>query len=371
MIQRPVDEQNPSLANTISQYKTKFKTESESKQTKVQTDSEHGTFLHTRMPQTTSTTSTQTGDGKEKEAVTATATGGSQPKVHQEHQYIDLVKRILDKGEKRADRTKVGTLSVFGARMAFDVSTSFPLLTTKRLYWRGIVEELLWIISGCTDSKVLDDKKVKIWNPNGTRKFLDNRGLVKNRVGDLGPVYGFQWRHSGAKYVDCDTDYTGQGVDQLQNVINLIKTNPTSRRIILSAWNPSDLDKMALPPCHVLCQFYVTNDGKLNCQLYMRSNDIALGAPFNVASYVLLMYMIAHLTGLKPGRFIHIIGDAHIYLNNIKGIRTQILRDPQPFPTLRIKRTAAEIKTIDGFKFEDFELVGYKPHPRILMPMAV
>lgn len=284
-----------------------------------------------------------------------------------EQQYLELIKRIIDTGVDRSDRTGIGTLSIFGAQMRFNMRSSFPLLTTKRVFWRAVVEELIWFIHGCTDARVLQAKGIHIWDGNSTRKFLEKMGLHDREEGDLGPVYGFQWRHFGAKYKTCHDDYTGQGVDQLQNVINTIRTNPTDRRIIMSAWNPIDLPQMALPPCHCLAQFYVAN-GQLSCQLYQRSADMGLGVPFNIASYALLTYMIAHITSLKPGDFVHTVGDTHVYKNHIEPLREQLQRKPLPFPKLIIKR---EITNIEDFRFEDFEIVGYKPYPKIQMEMAV
>lgn len=286
----------------------------------------------------------------------------------QEQQYLNLIKNILEHGSHKKDRTGTGTLSQFGAQMRFDLSDGkLPLLTTKKLFFRGIVEELLWIISGKTDEKILSDKGVKFWADNATRQFLDLTGLTDNREGDLGPVYPFQWRHFGAEYKSCDDDYTGQGVDQLANAIELIKTQPESRRILVSAWNPCDLKKMALPPCHTLFQFYV-DDGKLSCQLYQRSGDVGLGVPFNIASYSLLTIMIAHITGLVPGEFIHTLGDAHIYLDHVEPLKEQLTREPFDFPTIRIKR---DIDDIDDFTYDDFELIDYKAHKSIRMKMSV
>lgn len=243
----------------------------------------------------------------------------------------------------------------------------FPLLTTKRVFWRGVAEELLWFIKGSTNGKELSEKGVHIWDANGSRQFLDNLGFTGREEGDLGPVYGFQWRHFGAEYKDMHTDYTGQGVDQLQDVIDKIKNNPTDRRIIMSAWNPKDLPQMALPPCHAFVQFYVAN-GELSCQLYQRSADMGLGVPFNIASYALLTYMIAHITDLKPGDFVHTIGDAHVYVNHFDALKEQMKREPRPFPSLVIKR---KVEKIDDFKMEDFEIKNYNPHPKISMKMAV
>ena len=222
------------------------------------------------------------------------------------------------------------------------------------------------VISGDTNSNTLKQKKVHIWDANGSIEFLKNRGIVRQQ-GDLGPVYGFQWRHFGADYKTCNDNYTNQGVDQLAKIINLIKTDPDSRRIILSAWNPVDLDKMALPPCHILVQFNVVGN-KLNCQMYQRSADVGLGVPFNIASYALLTHIIAHCTGLQAGKFIHVMGDTHIYLNHITGLREQIQRNPQQFPKLFIK---TDNKDIEKFTFQDFKLENYIPHPKINLPMAV
>nr|XP_021135825.1 thymidylate synthase [Columba livia] len=243
----------------------------------------------------------------------------------------------------------------------------FPLLTTKRVFWKGVLEELLWFIKGSTNAKELSAKGVKIWDANGSREFLDKQGFSSREEGDLGPVYGFQWRHFGAEYKDMHTDYSNQGVDQLQKVIETIKTNPDDRRIIMCAWNPKDISLMALPPCHALCQFYVVN-GELSCQLYQRSGDMGLGVPFNIASYSLLTYMIAHVTGLKPGEFIHTLGDAHVYLNHVEPLKVQLQREPRPFPKLRILR---KVEDISDFKAEDFQIEDYNPHPPIKMEMAV
>ncbi|KAM7535287.1 hypothetical protein Aperf_G00000099228 [Anoplocephala perfoliata] len=282
--------------------------------------------------------------------------------------YLNLVRRVLTEGVLREDRTGTGTWSIFGPQMRFNLHNGeFPLLTTKQTFFRGILEELLWFIRGSTDSKELSAKNVKFWDANGSRDVLDQLGFTEREEGDLGPVYGFQWRHSGADYVDCKTDYTGQGVDQLANCIKLIRERPWDRRILIVAWNPRDLGKMALPPCHCLVQFYVAN-GKLSCMLYQRSADMGLGVPFNIASYSLLTLMIAHIAGLKPGEFIHTIGDCHVYTNHKEPLEEQLKRKPRPFPKLVIKR---EVKEIDDFVAEDFELIGYKPYPKITMQMAV
>jgi len=230
------------------------------------------------------------------------------------------------------------------------------------------------MISGDTDAKHLSEKGVKIWDGNASREYLDKVGLNHHEEGDLGPVYGFQWRHFGAEYIDCKTDYTGKGVDQLKEVIHKIKTNPTDRRIIMSAWNPKDILKMALPPCHMFCQFYVSTPTPsapvptLSCLLYQRSCDMGLGVPFNIASYALLTRMIAHVTDLAPGELIHTMGDAHVYNNHVDALNMQLTREPRSFPKLKFTR---DVKDIDDFKIEDFRIDGYDPHDKIDMKMSV
>lgn len=234
-----------------------------------------------------------------------------------------IINLFVNIGKKRADRTNVGTISIFGAQMRYNLRGQFPLLTTKRVFWRAVVEELLWFIQGKTDAKLLQAKNVHIWDGNSTREFLDKSGFTDRAEGDLGPVYGFQWRHFGAEYKTCNDNYDNQGIDQLNDVINKIKTNPNDRRIIMSAWNPIDLPKMALPPCHCFVQFYVA-DNELSCHLYQRSADMGLGVPFNIASYALLTYLIAHVTDLKPGDFVHTLGDTHVYLNHVEPLKEQV-----------------------------------------------
>jgi len=283
-------------------------------------------------------------------------------------QYLNLIKKIIESGNQRGDRTGTGTLSLFGAQMRFSLRNgTFPLLTTKKVFYRGIAEELFWFIRGSTSAKELQDKNVRIWDGNSSREFLDSIGLHDREEGDLGPVYGFQWRHFGAEYTDMHADYSGKGVDQLAEVINRIKTKPNDRRIIMCAWNPADLNKMALPPCHCLVQFYVA-DGELSCQLYQRSADMGLGVPFNIASYALLTVMIAHVTGLTPGDFVHTLGDAHVYSNHVEALKTQLEREPKEFPKIAIKR---QVEKIEDFNIDDFEVVGYQSHPKIVMDMAV
>lgn len=289
-------------------------------------------------------------------------------KRHDEHQYLDLIRHVFNHGKIKTDRTGVGTKSIFGAQSRYSLRDgTLPLLTTKRVFWKGVAEELLWFIKGSTNAKELAQKGVKIWDGNSSREFLDKLGFHDRAEGDLGPVYGFQWRHYGAEYRDMNTDYSGQGIDQLKEVIEKLKKNPSDRRIIMCAWNPIDLPRMALPPCHCLVQFYVS-DSELSCMLYQRSGDIGLGIPFNIASYALLTHMIAHVTGLKAAEFIHTIGDAHVYLNHVRPLEEQLSREPRPFPKLKIKNN---VDDIEKFSFEDFEIIGYDPYPTIKMEMAV
>lgn len=293
--------------------------------------------------------------------------------THEEDQYLNLIREILNKGTLRSDRTGTGTLSIFGAQMRFSLRDDvFPLLTTKKVFWKGVVEELLWFIKGSTNANLLAERGVHIWDGNGSREFLDQRGLHEREVGDLGPVYGFQWRHYGADYVDMHHDYSGQGIDQLAKCIEQIRTNPDDRRIVMTAWNPAALDQMALPPCHMFCQFYVAN-GELSCQMYQRSADMGLGVPFNIASYSLLTRMMAHVCGLRAGDFIHTIGDAHVYLNHVDALKEQLLRSPRPFPLLKIGSSSSSttIREIDQFTAKDFTIIGYEPHGSIQMKMAV
>jgi dihydrofolate reductase/thymidylate synthase len=284
---------------------------------------------------------------------------------NEENQYLNLIRDILDNGISRGDRTGTGTISKFGVQMRFSLRDDvFPLITTKNVFWRGVSEELFWFISGDTNAKTLSDKGIKIWDANGSREYLDKIGLKDREEGDLGPVYGFQWRHFGAKYVDMHTDYTGQGYDQLADVIKTIEKDPNSRRIVMSAWNPSDLSLMALPPCHMFCQFYVAN-GELSCQMYQRSADMGLGVPFNIASYALLTRLIAHATSLKAAEFVYVIGDAHIYNNHIEALEQQTRRIPKPFPKLTINSSSS--KCIDSYTFDDLQLHGYDPDSSIYM----
>ncbi|NMA74428.1 MAG: thymidylate synthase [Bacteroidales bacterium] len=256
-------------------------------------------------------------------------------------QYLSLLDRIIHEGVKKEDRTGTGIISVFGHQMRFDLEKGFPCLTTKKLHLRSIIHELLWFLKGDTNVKYLQDNGVRIWN-----EWADEEG-------DLGHIYGYQWRSW--------PDYKGGHIDQISQVINEIKTNPNSRRIIVSAWNVADLENMNLPPCHLLFQFYVA-DGKLSLQLYQRSADVFLGVPFNIASYSLLLLMVAQVTGLKPGEFIHTLGDTHIYSNHMEQVNLQLTRTPRDLPKIKIN---PEVKSIFDFKFEDFELVDYNPYPHI------
>ena len=262
-------------------------------------------------------------------------------------QYLDLCQRVLKEGTEKHDRTGTGTISVFGHQMRFNLEEGFPLLTTKKLHLKSIIHELLWFLNGDTNIKYLQDNGVRIWN-----EWADENG-------ELGPVYGHQWRSW--------PDYQGGHIDQITQLVEQIKKNPDSRRHIVSAWNVAEVNNMALPPCHTLFQFYVA-DGKLSLQLYQRSADIFLGVPFNIASYALLLQMMAQVTGLKAGDFVHTFGDAHIYLNHIEQIKLQLTRDPRPLPKMVIN---PDVKNIFDFKFEDFVLQDYDPHPHIKGVVAV
>ena len=262
-------------------------------------------------------------------------------------QYLDLLRHIRQDGVIKKDRTGVGTQSVFGYQMRFNLQEGFPLLTTKKVHLRSIIHELLWFIAGDTNIGYLHANKVTIWD-----EWADENG-------DLGPVYGRQWRSWQAP--------DGRSIDQLQQVIDLIKNNPDSRRMLVCAWNPADIDKMALPPCHCLFQFYVA-DGKLSCQLYQRSADTFLGVPFNIASYALLTMMLAQVCGLEPGDFVHTLGDAHIYLNHFDQVAEQLSREPRPLPVMKLN---PEVKSLFDFKYEDFTLEDYNPWPAIKAPVAV
>ncbi len=262
-------------------------------------------------------------------------------------QYLDLIRHVLEQGTQREDRTGTGTLSVFGYQMRFDLAEGFPLVTTKKIHTRSVVHELLWFLRGDTNIRYLRDNGVTIWD-----EWADERG-------ELGPVYGHQWRHWPAP--------GGTEVDQIADAVRMIRETPDSRRIIVSAWNAGDLPRMRLPPCHALFQFYVAN-GRLSCQLYQRSADIFLGVPFNIASYALLTGMIAHVTGLAPGEFIHTLGDAHLYRNHLEQARLQLSREPRPLPTLSLNPA---VRDLFAMRYEDIEIQNYDPHPAINAPVAV
>ena len=262
-------------------------------------------------------------------------------------QYLDLMQHVLDNGVRKEDRTGTGTLSVFGHQMRFDLSKGFPAITTKKLHLRSIIHELLWFLQGDTNIRYLKDNGVRIWDE------------WANEDGELGPVYGSQWRSWPAA--------DGRHIDQISQVVDQIRNTPDSRRIIVSAWNVGEIDNMALPPCHAFFQFYVA-EGKLSCQLYQRSADIFLGVPFNIASYALLTMMVAQVTGLEPGDFVHTLGDAHLYSNHLEQARTQLQRELRALPTMKIN---PDVKDLFSFSFEDFELVDYDPHPHIKAVVAV
>jgi thymidylate synthase len=303
-------------------------------------------------------------------------------------QYLDLLKDVMENGVKKEDRTGTGTISVFGRQTRYDLSKGFPLLTTKKMFTKAIIHELLWFLKGDSNIKYLVDNDVKIWNEWPFRAYLQKTGqpvpptggeewnagiatfvekvktdgAFAKEYGELGPVYGYQWR----SWPTPD----GKHIDQITEAVETLKKNPSSRRIIVSAWNVADIDEMAkagLPPCHCLFQFYVVN-GKLSCQLYQRSADLFLGVPFNIASYALLTMMVAQVVGLEPGEFIHTFGDLHIYLNHQDQVKEQLSREPKPLPTMKIN---PEVKSIFDFKFEDFTLENYDPHPAIKAPIAV
>jgi thymidylate synthase len=262
--------------------------------------------------------------------------------------YLDLLKDALEHGEKRTDRTGTGTLSVFGRQLRFDLSAGFPLLTTKKLHLRSIIHELLWFLNGDTNVGYLRQREVTIWD-----EWADAGG-------DLGPIYGFQWRSWGKNQ--------GRAVDQISRAVEQIRSRPDSRRILVCSWNVSDLDRMALPPCHVLFQFYVHGDGRLSCQLYQRSADLFLGVPFNIASYALLTMMMAQVCGLKPGDFVHTFGDVHLYSNHVEQAMLQLEREPRALPAMKLNPS---VRSILDFRFEDFTLENYDPHPGIKAPIAV
>lgn len=296
--------------------------------------------------------------------------------------YINLVRSIMNSGEHRADRTGTGTISLFGHQLRFDISETVPLLTTKFVPWKSCIQELLWFLKGRTDSRELESVGVGIWKGNTRREFLDQRGLSHLPEGDIGAGYGFQWRHFGGEYQTCETDYTGSGYDQIAEVIRQLKEDPTSRRILFSAWNPMALSQMALPPCHVLCQFYVSNKPngragdfgtpkpRLSCHMYQRSQDVFLGAPFNIFSYTALTYLLAKICNMVPHELIISTGDTHIYKDHVEQMKEQLKRMPLVAPILCVSETVAE-KSIDDITLEDFNVEGYFYHPRLYGKMSV
>lgn len=289
--------------------------------------------------------------------------------AHEENQYLDLVREIIEKGDPRSDRTGTGTLSVFGRQMRFSLENDVvPIIGTKRTACKTVLKELLWFVSGDTNAKTLQDQGVRIWDGNGSREYLDSIGKHDRPVGDLGPIYGFQWRHFGAEYKTCHDDYTGQGVDQLAQLVDDIKTNPYSRRHLLTAWNPAALSDMALPPCHFVAQFYVSSKKELSCHLNQRSCDMGLGVPFNIFSYAALTRMMAQVTGTTAKELVYSLGDAHVYNDHIEPLKEQLKRTPPPFPTMTIDPT---ITCIDDFRIDSFTINNYKPGKSIKMNMSV
>ncbi len=307
---------------------------------------------------------------------------------YEEKAYLNTIKKIIDQGESRDNRTGIETFSIFSNYLEFDLSSSFPLLTTRKMAWKSILRELLWFISGSTDATILQKQNVHIWDGNTTQEFLNKNGLNLS-PGDIGPLYGFQWRHFGAEYKGCDANYENKGFDQLKYVENELKNNPTSRRILFSAWNPPDMKKGVLPPCHVLAQFYVRgskylefphnaetrsdsdasqNPKYLDIQVYQRSADFILGSAFNIPSYSCLCYMWANILGLQPGKLYYVTGDTHVYKNHLKGAQEQLAREPFSFPKLVIKR---KVDTIFDYVEQDFEIKDYESHLGIKFEMAV
>lgn len=284
-----------------------------------------------------------------------------------EEGYLGLLRKILEEGVEKDDRTGVGTYSIFGGQLRFNLEDQIPILTTKKVFLKGVLHELLWFLNGKTNSKELEDKGVNIWKWNTTREFLDERKLSHYEIGDLGPMYGFQWRHFNAEYSNCNEDYTNKGFDQLTNLIKEIKNNPNSRRLLMTTFNPSDLDKSVLMPCHgISIQFYV-NDGFLSCSMYQRSVDYCCGLPYNITSYALLTYLIASVTNLKPKELIISMGDIHVYKTHIENARIQLERIPYQFPKLKLNKK----ENIDEYKYDDIEIINYKSHSALKYEMAI
>ena len=307
------------------------------------------------------------------------------PVRHEEEQYLDVVRDLLaGNGDQRMDRTGVGTTSRFGVTMRYDLSDGkLPLFTTKRVAIRSVIKELLFFLRGDTNANHLSEQGVPIWDLNSSREYLTSIGLPHRKAGDLGPVYGWQWRHWGAEYIDMDTDYRGMGFDQLDDVITRIKRstygNVSDRRLIISAWNVRDIPLMALPPCHMDMQFYVSPsptglNHSLSCMMHQRSADLGLGVPFNVASYSILTHMIAHVCGMRAKELIHVMGDTHVYNNHVAELKLQLERTPRPFPTLSLDKWVVTNDHVHAFdrvlQEEHIEVIGYDPHPAIKMPQA-
>ena len=287
---------------------------------------------------------------------------------HEENQYLNLISDIIEHGSIDEGRNG-NTKAVFGSAMYFSLENgSIPILTTKRVAYKTCLKELLWFIKGDTNNKHLKDEKVHIWDANGSREFLDNRGLTDRKEDDMGPIYGFQWRHFNAPYTDCDADYTNKGYDQLQNIIDILKCPEArmSRRLVMSAWNPLQLEEMALPPCHIVAQFNVTDNNKLHCALYQRSGDVGLGVPFNIASYSYLTHLLAKHCGLEAADFSYFIGNTHIYDDHIDILKTQVERIPKTFPTIEITKIYSNI---NDYKLEDFNITNYEYYPKLTMVM--
>jgi thymidylate synthase len=295
-----------------------------------------------------------------------------------EKRYLDLLNTIILTGASKKDRTNTGTISIFGSNLKFSLENDIvPMLTTKRMFTRGVIEELLFFLRGQTDSKILEDKGVNIWKGNTSREYLDEKGLNHLPEGDMGKGYGFQWRRFNEQIIDAGTlagDYPNPiilpGIDQVSQVLEMLKSSPDDRRMIISAWNPSQLHEMALPPCHILCQFYVS-DGKLSAQWYQRSVDSFLGLPFNILSYAILTKIMAKAAGLKPKELIFVGGDTHIYSNHIDQVKLQISRTPFDFPTMKIEKNISSIEDIENLKFEDFIIENYNCYPSIKADMAI
>lgn len=278
--------------------------------------------------------------------------------------YLDLLRTVLENGEDRSDRTGVGTRGIFGAQLRFDLSRGFPLVTTKKVHTRSIIQELFWFLGGHTDNAWLRERGVTIWDEWSTAEQCARFG---RREGDLGPIYGHQWRNFGATE-NADGTFQNDGVDQISALIEEIRRNPASRRLIVTGWNPAEANRVALPPCHTLFQFHVSGTGRLSCQLYQRSADLFLGVPFNIASYALLTHMIAQVCGLGVGDFVHTFGDAHIYKNHFEQVKLQLSREPRALPTLRLNPA---VKDLFAFRFEDVAIDGYDPYPGIKAPVAI